>query len=109
MVLTTFCHNLIYYYVHTALEDYGLDSVSAMRLASRVSKEFNLNTAISPFMFLQDPSINGVVNVIIKLYNQTSQSTIGMNVEDAPEMYAELHADEIPMILGIGTVVPGMW
>ncbi len=72
-----------------------------MRLASRVSAQFQLSTAISPFMFLEDPTLNGVANVVIKLYNQTPANKLNYNDTNGAEMYEELHDDEIPLMLGM--------
>ncbi len=42
-----------------SLEEYGIDSMMAMKLASRMSLEFELKVPISPFMLAAEPSIDG--------------------------------------------------
>jgi len=47
----------------TPLDEYGLDSVTAMRIAGRLSVEFDLRVPLSPFMFLSEPTLNGMCKV----------------------------------------------
>lgn len=46
-----------------SLDEYGLDSVTAMKIASRLTNAFKLKVPLSPFMFFQDPSLEGNSNI----------------------------------------------
>ena len=99
-----------------ALDEYGLDSLSAMRVAGRLGMEFDLLVPLSPFMFLSDPTLNGMCQVVMRLYD----------MEPAPLSAAEKEGElgeqvgvsgvgsvgvggeaVLPCIMGIGCVAPG--
>lgn len=54
----------------TTLDEYGLDSLTAMKIAGRLSQEFELLIPISPFMFFNEPTLDGIVKLVIRLKNE---------------------------------------
>ena len=65
------------------LDEYGLDSLTAMKIAGRLSRHFDLLVPISPFMFFADPTMGGVVRLIIRL-----KSDCSMGLRSAAELTA---------------------
>ena len=101
-----------------ALDEYGLDSLSAMRVAGRLAAEFDLLVPLSPFMFLADPTLNGMCHVVMRLYDTQPAATsaaerekdLGGLVGDNTGRVGGVEAGRepaLPCILGIGCVVPG--
>ena len=52
------------------LDEYGLDSLTAMKIAGRLTVEFELLIPISPFMFFSDPTLDGAVKLIMRLKDE---------------------------------------
>ena len=59
----------------TPLDEFGLDSVTAMRIAGRLSAEFDLRVPLSPFMFLSDPTLTGMCRVIVRVHQTAPAAT----------------------------------
>src|SRR5689334_21126395 len=58
----------------------GLDSVSAIKIAGRLSREFGLLVPISPFMFFAEPTLEGMVKVIERLQREQQSGAVTLAV-----------------------------
>jgi predicted naringenin-chalcone synthase/aryl carrier-like protein len=104
-----------------ALSSLGLDSLRAMQLASRINHDFALPLPLSPFMLFENPTFDGLVELIWKLQHQPEsvKRTIAANQPPAFHSSSNRSAaastassssappSSYPYILGIGTAVPG--
>lgn len=59
----------------SSLDEYGLDSLSAMKIAGRLTAAFDLPIPISPFMFFSDPTMDGMCKLIIRLKDDKGRIT----------------------------------
>ena len=59
------------------MDEYGLDSLSAMRIAGRLVKEFDLLVPLSPFMFLSEPTLHGMCKVVISCAPDGTSEGVG--------------------------------
>ena len=102
------------------LDQYGLDSLTAMRVAGRLGVEFSLLVPLSPFMFLANPTLDGLCDVVIRLYNTQPAALSAAEREREVDSQAAAvaatasgggvggqDAGVLPCIVGIGCVVPG--
>ena len=114
------------------LDEYGLDSLSAMRIAGRLVKEFDLLVPLSPFMFLSEPTLQGMCKVVMSVHQMVPARLSAVDKESGLDgvlgvprsvgMAAATRSDaaiaatvsgsssadqRVPCIMGIGCVVPG--
>jgi len=66
----------------TSLDEYGLDSLTAMKIAGRLTSAFKLSIPISPFMFFSDPTLDGMCEIIRRLKKEKG----GMKGKTAMEL-----------------------
>lgn len=82
----------------------GVDSLTITKLSSALSDEFNLKQPLSAFMFISEPTLNGVSKVIVKLLQQGAVKS-----KAATKVLVPYDGNaKCPCILGIGTVVPDL-
>jgi acyl transferase domain-containing protein/acyl-CoA synthetase (AMP-forming)/AMP-acid ligase II/NADPH:quinone reductase-like Zn-dependent oxidoreductase/acyl carrier protein/trans-aconitate methyltransferase len=81
---------------HAPLAQYGLDSVAAVELASRLQSR--LGVTLSPTMFYDYPTIESLVAFLAGKQHQTS--AIGPGV-------GEIRQDELIAVIGMGCRYPG--
>lgn len=114
----------------TGLDEYGLDSLSAMRIAGRLVKEFDLLVPLSPFMFLSEPTLHGMCKVVMTVHQMVPAKTTAADRDSAvagsssvSRSVGSTHSDaavvtattvgsstavrSVPCVMGIGCVVPG--
>lgn len=82
----------------------GLDSLTITKLAASLTVEFKLKQALSPFMFIAEPTLNGVAKVVVKLMQQNAKEA---RIDRQVNVPFDFNA-KCPNILGIGTVVPDL-
>jgi predicted naringenin-chalcone synthase len=90
-----------------SLEALGLDSISLIRISERITQSCQLPVKLSPFMLISDPSLNGLVNVILKL--QTSkpvEKTLAVKQAFGDAKSKSVPWDP-PLILALASQVPG--
>ena len=66
-----------------ALSSLGLDSLRAMQLASKINHEFALPLPLSPFMLFENPTFDGLVELIWKLQHQPESVNAHHRAESA--------------------------
>ena len=73
----------------SSLDEYGLDSLSAMKIAGRLTAAFDLPIPISPFMFFSDPTMDGMCKLIIRLKADKGRITSAKDFKTVGAMGAE--------------------
>jgi predicted naringenin-chalcone synthase/acyl-CoA synthetase (AMP-forming)/AMP-acid ligase II len=105
----------------SGLEQFGLDSVVAMRISGRFVAEFDLLVPLSPFLFLSEPTLEGMCKVVQRLYLQKpiqprrnsaksinpTSSNINSGQSKGINSSSSTGDNFIPCILGVGVAVPG--
>lgn len=81
-----------------SLDEYGLDSVTAMKLAAEITRTFHLQVPLSPFMLFNDPSLDGLCAVIQRLMRMRAKQYDTRRCSDHDEN--KRSTDDLPMILG---------
>lgn len=110
------------------LDEYGLDSMTGFKLSKSLASEFDLpSSMMGPHLFLQDPTIDGMVRVMVQLVQlqaskaveefkkeyetpkqQPQQVKIAQQQLDTAAFVYRGTTDpqRIPYVLAIGTAVP---
>ena len=97
------------------LDEFGLDSLSAMRVAGRLGVEFDLRVPLSPFMFLSEPTLDGMCQVVMRLYDVEPGAASAAEREREIGFGGGVGVGDgvgggmgvLPCIVGLGCVVPG--